>query len=94
MNNKGQVGLIEVDGTNLPKWLLYPLVILICLTLLAVISFMGIVGYSCLKGNCNSYYGMGWFGHRYYLIGQPTILQMSSKECYQNGMAVNCSEMK
>jgi hypothetical protein len=52
--NKKAHGLIEVETTQLPNWLAIPLVILICLTLLAVIFFLGVIGYSCLKGNCNS----------------------------------------
>jgi hypothetical protein len=92
LNRKGQVGLIEVDAATLPRWLLYPLVILICLVLLAVVFFLSIIGYSCLKGNCNTYYGMGWFGYRYYPLVQ--FQQTNSQECYTNGIRVNCSEVK
>jgi len=87
MNKRGQVGLVEVDTATLPKWLLYPLIILICLVLLSATFFMGIVGYSCIKGNCNGYYGIGWF-HPIY-----PIMQFDSKSCFINGIPSNCSEV-
>lgn len=87
MNKRGQVGLISIDAFSLPKWLLYPLVVLVCLTLLAVVFFLGVVGYSCLKGDCNAYYGMGWFGYRHY----PMVSYQSQvSECWENGVQVDC----
>ena len=87
MNTKAQIGLIEVGSANLPRWLLYPLVILICLTFICVIFFLGVVGYSCLKGNCNGYYGVP-IG--FYRLGP--VLGFHSQECYVNGIKINCSE--
>jgi len=88
---KAQFGLIQIGSDNLPKWLLYPLIILICFVLLAVILFLGVVGYSCLKGNCNAYYGMGWFGYRYFPFA--TVSTSTSEVCYFNNVQTNCSHM-
>lgn len=84
MMNKKAHGLVEVETNQLPNWLAIPLVILVCITLITVIFFFGVVGYSCLKGNCNAYYGMHWFGY-------PIVY--NSQECYTNGIPVNCSEL-
>jgi hypothetical protein len=89
INKKAHVGLIEVGTDNLPKWLLYPLIILICFVLLAVVFFMSIVGYSCLKGNCNAYYGMRWFGYYSY----PFMTTSMSQTCFVNNVQVNYQPM-
>lgn len=83
MNKKGQIALLDVF--SLPKWLMYPMVILICLVLLAVVFFLVVVGYSCLKGNCNAYYGMGWFGYH-----SPIVVSTHTEECYENGVKIPC----
>ena len=94
MNRKGQVGLIEVGTYNLPRWLLYPLVILVCFTLLIVIVFFCIVGYSCIKGNCNGYYGVPiWFYRMGPAMGfAPVSYSSSSQECLLNGVPLEVNK--
>lgn len=43
-----------IDASTLPKWILYPLMILVILILLAALILIIIVGYSCLHGNCQN----------------------------------------
>lgn len=92
-NKKAQFGLIGLyDASNLPKWILYPLLILICLILLVVFIVMILFIISYFKGDAN-FMPFGMF--RYY--GMPIAVgsfHTSTQECFQNSIKVNCSEIE
>ena len=91
MNKKAQFfygGLI--DASTLPKWLLYPLIIMVILVLLFSLFFMGSFAYSCLiKDNCYMPFGFWHFGYMPVMIGG---YKQSYSECFINGVKTNCSE--
>lgn len=77
-----------VDASTLPRWILYPLMILIILILLFTLIFMGAVTYSCLTDKCIM--PLGYFG----FYGFPVMsASWSSQNCYVNNQRVNCSEV-
>jgi hypothetical protein len=91
MNKKAQVGLIGLyDASELPKWILYPLMFLICLILLVVIIIMILFIVSWFNGDAN-FIPIRMFGY----YGMPIMIgsyQTHSSECYVNGIKINCSD--
>jgi hypothetical protein len=91
-NKKSQFGLISLyDASNLPKWILYPLLILICLILLVVFIVMILFIISYFKGD-TTFMPFSMFGY----YGIPIAVgsfHTSTQECFQNNQKINCSEI-
>lgn len=89
--NKKAHGLIELDTTNLPKWLLYPLIFFICIILLVVAIVLILFIISWFRGDAN-FMPFGMFGY----YGMPIAIGSFSshtQECSVNGIKVNCSDL-
>lgn len=86
MNKKGHYGLIELDATNLPKWILYPLIFLIMSVMLVVVVFFIFFLIHLIKGDVNF---MPFFGYGFHMpIG---VMTTSSQTCFQNGVQIDCN---
>jgi hypothetical protein len=95
-NKKGQIGLINaglIDASTIPRWILYPLLIIIMLVLLCSVAFMAVYAYSCLvQDKCFmpfGYYGYGRLGG--FPVGVIHAQTSEYSECFTNGVKVNCT---
>lgn len=90
MNKKAQFGLIGLyDASSLPKWVLYPLMLLIMFILLVIGIFMIILIIAFIKGDVSMIpfgYGYGW----HMPIG---FWSTGYSECFQNGIKIACENL-
>lgn len=96
MNNKK--GQFIIDSSEAPKWILYPLLILICLLLLVVIIVMVLFIISWSKGD-TQFIPFSIFGFH----GTPIIMSSfhsssivdtsNSSECLLNGIKISCNKI-
>lgn len=90
MNNKAHYGLI--DASTLPKFLLYPLIFIICILLLTVSLVLILSIISWFNGDTKYVpFGsvIGYHGTPF-MVSSHTY---SSQECSVNGVKINCSEV-
>lgn len=88
MNKRGHFGLIELDATSLPKWILYPLIFLIMCVLFVIVVFFILFIVHWIKGDVNF---MPMFGYGFHF---PVWASYSSSQtCFQNGVQINCSSI-
>jgi hypothetical protein len=98
MNKKGQ---IIIDAEAMPKWVLYPLLIIvgILLALVAVILVLFII--SWVNGDAQfmpfgmfGYYGMPLSFGSFHTASYSSIMDTSnSSECFLNGIKISCNNL-
>jgi|WetSurMetagenome_2_1015567.scaffolds.fasta_scaffold216979_3 hypothetical protein len=95
LGKRGRLSLVEVDAETMPKWLFYIFIIVICIVLLAAALFLGVISYSCIKGDCNNwgYYGMGFMGPRVMVYSTSSSYYINETEegCWLRGNKVPCT---
>lgn len=81
-----------IDASTLPKWILYPLLILVCLILLVTVVLMILFVVSWFKGDA-TFMPFGMFGYGW---GFPIIygggISITQQHCSVNGVPINCSD--